>query len=783
MIGVLLCVLMAGLWWTLKKQEKVNRHKAVAAEAEKLLSIIDVDINNRMKCFQRFVNRWEIRSGTSKEEFITNAQAYIADDPGYQAIEWVDKRFHVRWIIPLAGNEADQDLNLAFDENSRIALERARDQKLPTMSSPIDLVQGGKGFLVYFPIYVHGEFEGFILAVFRTQEWLEHLLHTEESQNELENFLVLVSVDGSRIFKEKTWDHLEESRLDVTAETEILGHRFQIRIRPTKIFIDQSRTWLPEMVFAVGVLLSVLISIIVYLFRKASEAVHLTMAGKASLENEIIERKQVEAEREKLLHEIAERVKELNCLFDLSRLAENTDTRLESIFQGTIELIHSAWKHSEFTCVRIIFEDREFKSAHFKETEWKQEAPILKNGEMKGSVQVFYTREFPDSFEGPFLKEERHLINEIADRLGIIIQRKMAAEMLATERRRLSDILIGTNVGTWEWNVLTGNTIFNERWAEIIGYTLEEIAPVSIDTWMKFTHPDDLKVSGDLLEKHFNGELDYYECEARMRHKNGSWVWVLDRGKVSTWTDDGKPILMSGTHQDITDRKRAEENLHRLEGAFFHDILNTASVIKGFAQILVDENSLSKEEDAYLRKRMSRLSDRLIDEIQAQRNLVSAENGDLTIEFTKINSVQLLNEVSEFYRHLAVAKDKSIVLAPDVINIDFCSDPTLLIRILGNLTKNALEASKPHQKITIGCRTTSEDHIRFYVHNPTVISQQVQYQIFEHSFSTKSGGRGIGTYSVKLLTEQYLKGTVSFTSEEGKGTYFFIELPRNIAST
>ena len=157
------------------------------------------------------------------------------------------------------------------------------------------------------------------------------------------------------------------------------------------------------------------------------------------------------------------------------------------------------------------------------------------------------------------------LLNEEPPVFVAIIQnitdRKQAEQEIAEERRRLSDILEGTHVGTWEWNVQTGETVFNEHWANIIGYTLKEISPVSIDTWTKFTHPDDLEKSGELLKKHFAKELDYYECEMHIRHRDGRWRWVLDRGKVSTWTDDGKPLLMSGTHQDITEWKKAQDQL------------------------------------------------------------------------------------------------------------------------------------------------------------------------------------------------------------------------------
>ena len=159
------------------------------------------------------------------------------------------------------------------------------------------------------------------------------------------------------------------------------------------------------------------------------------------------------------------------------------------------------------------------------------------------------------NLSGVVNKKGKHCLVNMVD----ITRRKQFEETIANDKRRLFDILKGTNAGTWEWNIQSGETIFNERWAEIIGYTLDEISPVSIDTWMKFTHPDDLKKSGELLEKHFKGDLDYYECEARMKHKNGDWVWVSDRGRVREWSEDGKPLMMFGTHTDITSRKRDEE--------------------------------------------------------------------------------------------------------------------------------------------------------------------------------------------------------------------------------
>ncbi len=136
---------------------------------------------------------------------------------------------------------------------------------------------------------------------------------------------------------------------------------------------------------------------------------------------------------------------------------------------------------------------------------------------------------------------------------------KHAQEALTQERQRLAYILDGTNVGTWDWNIQTGELTLNNRWAEIMGFTLEELGPVDINTWINNVHPDDLPVANALLERHFSGELDYYGTEFRQPHKDGRWIWVNARGKVTVWSADGKPLRMSGTHLDITDRKRAEQ--------------------------------------------------------------------------------------------------------------------------------------------------------------------------------------------------------------------------------
>lgn len=124
--------------------------------------------------------------------------------------------------------------------------------------------------------------------------------------------------------------------------------------------------------------------------------------------------------------------------------------------------------------------------------------------------------------------------------------------------QRLELALDGSRAGLWDWHVPSGTTVFNERWAEIVGYTLDELEPVSLQTWIDLCHPDDLQRSMDQLEAHFAGRTDSYRCEARMKHKDGHWVWVLDQGKVMERDGEGKPMRMAGTHIDITAQKHME---------------------------------------------------------------------------------------------------------------------------------------------------------------------------------------------------------------------------------
>jgi len=129
-------------------------------------------------------------------------------------------------------------------------------------------------------------------------------------------------------------------------------------------------------------------------------------------------------------HALGERVKELNCLYSISNLFENPSISLEETFQGVVDIIPPSWQYPEVTCGRIIFENKEYKTKSFKETEWKQTGKIIVYGQPIGKTEVYYLEEKPESDEGPFLQEERHLINGITELLGRIIERKYGEDKI-----------------------------------------------------------------------------------------------------------------------------------------------------------------------------------------------------------------------------------------------------------------------------------------------------------------------------------------------------------------
>jgi len=235
------------------------------------------------------------------------------------------------------------------------------------------------------------------------------------------------------------------------------------------------------------------------------------------------------------------------------------------------------------------------------------------------------------------------------------------------------------------------------------------------------------------------------------------------------------PISLDGQNfyvlslQDISYEKR----LLALERIFFHDIMNTASGLNGLLSILKEDSQHDElNELISLSEEASRI---ILEEIMLFRQLRAAEKGDLQVDIEKISSLEFLRSVAGLNSYHEKDKDKKVIVSDKSAVIDFQSDRKILQRVITNLLKNAYEATTEGGTVLTGIEDAG-DSVIFWVRNAGEIPQDVQMQLFQRSFSTKGSGRGLGTYSVRLLAENYLKGKVSFTSNSNDGTVFSVEL-------
>lgn len=220
---------------------------------------------------------------------------------------------------------------------------------------------------------------------------------------------------------------------------------------------------------------------------------------------------------------------------------------------------------------------------------------------------------------------------------------------------------------------------------------------------------------------------------------------------------------------DISDTKRRIV----LEQIFFHDIINKAGSLDGFLQLIKSIND-PIQKDEYINN-LDIINKQLIKEIFSQKQLMEAENGTLSVNKELIEAIPFLNSLIHQISQHEVAKGIRIELSEKAESIELFTDSSLLGRVILNMLKNAVEATKEGDVVTVNC-IHQNNHVLVSVKNPTYMSKEIQAKIFNRSFSTKSMERGLGTYSMKILTEKYLKGKVYFESTETVGTTFYFEL-------
>lgn len=230
---------------------------------------------------------------------------------------------------------------------------------------------------------------------------------------------------------------------------------------------------------------------------------------------------------------------------------------------------------------------------------------------------------------------------------------------------------------------------------------------------------------------------------------------------------------------NIADEKRRQV----LEHTLFHDMNSTLKVITNYSSLLV--GGIKPDESEFYEEIVRSATKRLVDEISSRRDLFEAENEELYVQLSQINSMKLMSDIIRVFSEYDEWKNRPVIVGGLAEEFEFFSDRSLLTRVLVNMVKNAIEATTEGGDVVITCIQSGGTCV-FSVNNPSFMPRSIQLQVFQRSFSTKGTGRGVGTYSMKLFGEKYLHGRVWFTSSEEEGTTFNISIPSdgsNLSST
>jgi nitrogen-specific signal transduction histidine kinase len=322
----------------------------------------------------------------------------------------------------------------------------------------------------------------------------------------------------------------------------------------------------------------------------------------------------------------------------------------------------------------------------------------------------------------------------------------------------------------------------NDAFLEFLGVkTLEPVLGKRTGEMVSCIHSgEELSECGTSLNCNYCGAVNAIFESQRTNHKSvrETSISSLIDGQQKSWDlkITSTPITLSNHEfyvlslQDISYEKR----LAALEKIFFHDLLNIASGLNGLLTIIKD--GIDPEETSDLINLSEEASRNIIDEIMLYRQLRAAEDGDIQVKTEPLNSLEFLVSAIGLMSSHEVGQNKLIRIDKNAYDIIFRCDRIILQRIIINLLKNALEAT-PFQGTVLTGIDNREKNIRFWVRNEGVIPHDIQMQIFKRSFSTKGNGRGLGTYSIRLLAENYLRGKAGFTSNKMNGTIFFVDLP------
>lgn len=484
----------------------------------------------------------------------------------------------------------------------------------------------------------------------------------------------------------------------------------------------------------------------------------------------------------RLILDLEKRTRELDCLYGLSRLVATLGISLEQIAQGFADLLPPAWQYPEIACARITLEDREFKTKSFRRTRWRQVSDIKLHGERVGSVEICYLEEKPESDEGPFLRQERDLIDAVAERLGRITQRKRAEQAL---RERLQALVDTSPVGILVADARTGRvSLANQEARRIFGFLPKSEGRLEWYTDAAVRRRPDGEEYADeelpLERALHHGERVTVE-EVMLEFPDGRTVPVLITA-TPIYSTAGSISGAIAVIQDITPIEEAERLRSEFLGIVSHELRTPLTAIKGAAATALGSPApLNAEETRDLFQVIDEQADRLRDLVSNLLDMTRIEAGRLSVSPQPTALQTILDDARADFMRSGGMQELRIALPPDLPSVN--ADHRRIVQVLGNLLANSARFCSPTAPIMV---EVEHDTVSATVHirdQGRGIANEKQRQLFKkfarlHEDEGQSlSATGLGLAICKGIVEAHGGRIWAESAGEGKGATFSFTLP------
>ena len=783
--GVILSTIY--LWQALDGQERIQFQNANQAKVDYIKTTISSYIDHKVQSLILMAKRWETRGRIPKNEWELDAISYIDVQSGLKVIEWADSTFHVRWIVPLEGNEKAQNLNMMLDAKRAKALQKLSTEARVATSPVVNLVQGGKGFLVYVPLFLGEKFDGFLIGGFDIKLLFNGILPSST----LLDYAITVYDENDNILYYRDETHSVDEKLPgAESSLDFYGNKWRIKLQPRAQLLADHRSIFPAFTLFFGIFLAIIVFFGVYFAQS-------TYIRSRQLEKAIRELNESKVKTEVLLNSMGEGVFGLDNTKVIAFVnpagekmvgisAEKLEGRpIESLFQltkadGTPYPKEQSPLDADYKDNRM----HNISNALF----WRNDgvnfnveftcAPIKRDETLQGLVLVFRDITNRIRAEAEIKETQRRLRSIIDNASSVIYLKDLSGKYLSVNKRYLE--------------------LFNLTEDQVIGHSDFDIFPKNFaETFRK----NDLEVidkqaplSHEEVAPQKEGEITFVSVKFPLydAHDNiyaicGISTDITDRKQSEVkLLDFLKQLELANKELKIAQRKAEEANVAKSSflANMSHEIRTPLNGVIGMTSLLIN-TPLDEKQQKYV-NRINLSGKVLLEIINDILDFSKIEAGELKLEWIPCTLEEIAKEVSDLL--LPKAEEKGLELslryAPDTPKRVF-ADPTRLRQILTNLVSNAIKfTQKGFVLINISCKSRIEDEalIRFEVQDTGIgIPQEKQDQIFEKfsqgdiSTTRKFGGTGLGLAISKQLVG-LMNGIIGCISKINEGSIFWFEI-------